>query len=191
MNQSFSEIYHNYTDQYDFREFVSYFKSRGLFLEQPSTGLIIQLSEEGDSIPTSADSISEVINKDKTAAFQLWLDRRTDVCCRIRLLEGCVSQVYYLDGLSLVERESVIEMLRDYFRNLVKAGCALLLIVDRRRYPDNFDWDEFALGMSEITTPEALPDEVVLRLEKLHRIKLDLSGRTERFNEGYVTVRRE
>jgi hypothetical protein len=191
MNLSFCGVYHCYSVHYDFLELVSCLKSRGVFLEQPDTGMIIRLSEEGDSIPASAKSISDVIDKTKTVAFQWWIDHSTDVCCRIRLLDSYVSQIYYLDGLSESEREIVIQALRDYFRELAKAGRAILLIVDRRKYPEDFDWDGFVLGREEITIRNVLPDEVVIKSEDLRRIKIDISNHSGAFSEGYVTVRRE
>lgn len=190
MNLSFCQIYHYYSDQYDLSKLVAYLSSRGLFLERPDSGMIIRLSEEGDSIPDSVESICDMINEAKTAAFQWWIDHSTDVYCRIRILDGYVSQIYHLDGLLETEREFVIRTLRDYFTQLVKAGLAVLLIVERRRYPEDFDWDGFVLGNGEITVRDVLPDEVVIESKGLHRIKLDVWNYTEPFGEGYVTVRR-
>ncbi|MGO9118086.1 MAG: hypothetical protein ACLQPD_10790 [Desulfomonilaceae bacterium] len=192
MFNSYARIYEVATERFDFRQLVNEFNEGGIFLENPRTGKIVELSETGE-IPSDLDSIETHINSRITTPFVWWIDDYHDLFCRIDLQDNIIRQEYGFDYFMEPDQANLtITAFQRRFRRLAVGNLALMMLVDLRKYPsDEIDWDQFLSGKGIIERIDDLPDVLILKSEELARIHLDLVGQSEEFCPGYTRVTRE
>ncbi|MEV7089334.1 hypothetical protein AB0O07_26160 [Streptomyces sp. NPDC093085] len=140
----------------------------GVWLRNPSTGLISSITNGPDSwgeqVTVSRDELIEVAGLRATGEvnFQFWLDGDTDVFTRVRRLPGGGAVIEFgLDGMVEAEREHVIRAVDAAMRRF--PGECLGLVVDRTGATEEEDWDRIVLDPS--TRFEARPRVRVWRRE--------------------------
>lgn len=192
MNDAFAKIYERRNSGFDFFKLMKTFRSRGISLENPRTGIVTGWSEEADDFRTSAAEISAKISSGNKAIFNWWLDSTQDVFCWIQPADVHLVEYYAICPEEWGKRRVVVSALLDHFATLCGASLGMALVLDLRRYPEMIsEWDAFVLGQGEITSVQVLPDLLIVESQAADRVKIDLDGRSKEFCGKYIMITRE
>ena len=158
MSDGFAQIYldKRYAD-YSFSFLHGYFYCSGLSIENPFSGIIWRLTEDG-RIAMPLELVINHIATEREITFQWWFSDSEDLYCRFRFLEQTVCIEFYLDGLEEEQKDIVCNACIALLRLLISLNVGIGLVVDRRGYSVELDWDSIFLRQHQFPVNMPLPD---------------------------------
>ena len=168
MSDGFFNWYRTGWNPADAERLVHDLDAQGLRIDNPTTGLITQITSGpeswGEQEPVSRAQL--VSNAGLSSAgevnFQLWLSGDTDVFTRVRRLQGGAAVVEFsLDGLTLEEQECAIRAVSREIR--AHPTRCIGFVLDRQGATEEVDWD--GIIMSGADHLDSWPDTLAVRAD--------------------------
>jgi hypothetical protein len=127
----------------------------GLILENPGTGLVSCLLPGGEE-QLDRTAFGQRF-RSGAVTFQLWIGERSDVICSCQQLEIGVEHVYWLDGLSPEQLETMTTWTLNRFRALTPELIPIITVIE---LDSNTGPDEWRAFVRQEVLPIGVPQVV-------------------------------
>lgn len=114
----------------------------GLGFEDPRTGYVFEIDEEGDQVRTDEKTLKTRLETAiDSVQFQLWFREMEDLYFRVRFKGPCRIIEIGMEGSSRAERETLRGVFMQYCETVSQAGNAIGIIFDPEGWSEDYDWD--------------------------------------------------
>jgi hypothetical protein len=150
---------------------------------------VYRLTDQGDEFASSIEEIESEFESNGIVHFLMWADATRQLYVHFQKLSNDLHcEEYEFSALrdspmlGLLE-QSMFEM----FGQARVANAAVAMIIDAHGHTEDFDWDPFLLGNSEI--PGDLPDYLALPADRAELLRSTFEG-FEETKDGFWVYKR-